>query len=163
MMGCALFSEIFLFSPEEPEPPPPGGLHVHGVGVACPALQPVVGGGGQVAEVILEGRVMPETETPSKQKAQDEVCEEQEAVRDQEYVEEILLDPDHDGCVLTDECVTTAEPQLTLTAVAVWSIKATPGSDSDIMSSVTRASPRLRSCEDANYKLRKPMSLTYIE
>ena len=157
-MGCALFSEIFLFSPEEPEPPPPGGLHVHGVGVACPALQPVVGGGGQVAEVILEGWVMPETETPSEQEAQDEVCEEQEAVRDQEYVEEILLDPDHDGCVLTDECVTTAEPQLTLTAV--WSIKATPGSD---IMSVTRASPRLRSCEDANYKLRKPMSLTYIE
>ena len=109
---------------------------------------------------------MPETETPSKQEAQDEVCEEQEAVRDQEYVEEILLDPDHDGCgVATDECVATAEPQLTLTAV--WSIKATPGSD---IMSVTRASPRLRSCEETKYK---PcclhfialifLSLTYIE
>ena len=91
---------------------------------------------------------MPETETPSKQEAQDEVCEEQEAVRDQEYVEEILLDPDHDGCVLTDECVATAEPQLTLTAV--WSIKATPGSD---IMSVTRASPRLRLCGETKYKL----------
>ena len=38
---------------------------------------------------------MPETETASKQETQDEVCEEQEAVRDQEYVEKILLNPDH--------------------------------------------------------------------
>ena len=92
----SLFSEIFLFSAKEPKPPPPGGLHIHGVGVACSALEPVVGRGGQVAEVILEGRVMPETQTASKQETQDEVCEEQEAVRDQEYVEQILLDPDHD-------------------------------------------------------------------
>ena len=39
---------------------------------------------------------MPETQTASKQESQDEVCEEQEAVRDQEYVEQILLNSDHD-------------------------------------------------------------------
>ena len=94
-MGCALLSEIFLFPPEEPQAPPPRLLHVHGVGVAGPALQPVVGGGGQVAEVILEGRMVTETETTSEQEAEDEVCEKQEAVRDQEYVEKILLNPDH--------------------------------------------------------------------
>ena len=103
-MGCALCSEIFLFPPEYPQSSPPRGLHVHGVGVARPALQPVVGGGGQVAEVILEGRVMPETETTREQEAEDEVGEEKEAVGDQEHVEEILLDPDHgDGwglCVM---------------------------------------------------------------
>lgn len=94
-MGCALFSEIFLFSPEQPQPPPPRGLHVHGVSVAGSALQPVVGGGGQVAEVILKCRMVTETETSREQEAEDEVCEKQEAVGDQEHVEKILLNPDH--------------------------------------------------------------------
>lgn len=94
-MGCALMSEIFLFSPEEPQPPPPRLLHIHGLGVAGSALQPVVDGGGQVAEVILEGGMVTETETTREQEAEDQVCEKQEAVRDQEHVEKILLNPNH--------------------------------------------------------------------
>ena len=93
--SCALFSEIFLFSPKQPQPPSPRWLHIHGVSVAGSALQPVVGGGGQVAEVILEGRMVTETETSREQEAEDEVGEQQEAVRDQEHVEKILLNPDH--------------------------------------------------------------------
>ena len=97
---------------ENAEPSPPlGFLHGGGLaGVALPAVEPVVEGGGQVAVVVLEGGVVADAEEEDEEEAEQEVGEQQEAVAEQEHVEEILLDPDH-GAVCRSEAAVTLTSQ----------------------------------------------------
>lgn len=81
--------------PAQP-PPPPDGLHLDLLrGGRGASGEPVVGRGGEVAEMVFKGRVVSDTEEKEEQEAEGEVCEEQEAVSGQKYVEEILLHSDH--------------------------------------------------------------------
>ena len=100
---------------ENAEPSPPLGF-LHGgclAGVALPAVEPVVEGGGQVAVVVLEGGVVAHAEEEDEEEAEQEVGEQQEAVAEQEHVEEILLDPDH-GAVCRSEAAVTLTSNLAL-------------------------------------------------
>ena len=103
---------LALFVSENAEPSPPLGF-LHGgwlAGVALAAVEPVVEGGGEVAVVVLEGWVVADAEEEDEEEAEQEVGEQQEAVAQQEHVEQILLDPDH-GAVCRSEAAVTLTSQ----------------------------------------------------
>ena len=107
-----LGSGLGLFVSENAEPSPPLGF-LHGgclAGVALAAVEPVVEGGGEVAGVVLEGWVVAHAEEEDEEEAEQEVGEQQEAVAQQEHVEQILLDPDH-GAVCRSEAAVTLTSQ----------------------------------------------------
>ena len=81
------------FEPAQPPPPPPHGLHLRQLRLR--PVEPVEGGGGKVAELVLEGRVMSDTEEHGEEEGQGDVGEEEEAVCGEEHVEEVLLNSDH--------------------------------------------------------------------
>ena len=83
--------EISL-EPAQP-PPPPDGLHLHQLRLGL--VEPGEGGGGKVAELVLEGGVMSDTEEHGEQEGQGDVGQEEEAVCCEEHVEEVLLNSDH--------------------------------------------------------------------
>ena len=64
----------------------------------------------EVAVVVLEGWVVAHAEEEDEEEAEQEVGEQQEAVAQQEHVEQILLDPDH-GAVCRSEAAVTLTSQ----------------------------------------------------
>ena len=71
-------------------------------GVVCLSSGPgVVAGGppadGVAGEAGLEAGVVPDTDQDGEEEDQGQVGEEEEEVGDQEHVQHILLDPDHDS------------------------------------------------------------------